>query len=168
METHPTPMPFGARGKPERVDRRHGGISHRLRHRAAAQKRTLFGVGFGEDGKLHGRIVKAGELQFRINRSALALVRRKRFGVRRHEIIADRFAPGGVIDEHEAPGLGEADRWRQAGKTQEAFDAARWKRAGEKMPDIAAPNQKFGELRLERFVEIWHRSPRHGQGLYRL
>ena len=146
------------------MDRGDGGIGHRLRHGAAAEPGALLWVRLGENGKLHRRIVKAGELQLCINRGALAMIGGESLGVGGQEILADGFAFAGVFDKHKAPGLAEADRRREAGKPEEALDAAWGKRARQKMPDIAPPNQKLGEFRPEAFVEIW--SPRrHRQGL---
>ncbi len=92
METHPTPNSFRAGREPQRVNGRHDGISHRLRHRAPPNLCTLLGIGLRECRKMDRRLVQPFQLESSIAPSPVAAVGRKGLCVRRFKIFAYALA----------------------------------------------------------------------------
>ena len=146
--------PFGARGEPERVDGVDHGIIERLGHGEAAEPLPLRGPVVGEHGDLAGRIVEAGELEPRIERGAvgrLHLPKRPRCSPRNIG-GARRGAP--VLDEDEAPRLGQSDRRRETGDADQPLDGAVGKRGALEAAHVAPPSEQIEQLLPERSIEL--------------
>ncbi len=167
METHPTPNSFRASREPQRVNGRHDGISHRLRHRAPPNLCALLGIGLRECRKMDRRLVQPLQLKSSIATGPLAAVGRKRLCICRFKIFANALASCLIVDKHEPPGLAQAHRGREAGKAQKTIDASGRQRIGTKLPYIPPPENEVSQLRAKTRVKIGSGAPTlvhaHGQ-----
>src|SRR6185312_12961680 len=112
------------------------------------------GRAVGEHGKLAGRVVEAGELQPRIERGAIRRLHLERVLVAGLEALADERAARLVLDDDEAPRLGEADRRREAGDADQPLDGAGGKRRALEAPHVAPPAQEIVKTLAKLVVEL--------------
>ena len=119
----------------------------------AAEPVTLLGRAVGEDGELLRRLVEARELERGIDTRALVGLGGEGGRVAALEIRPDRGPALGIGDAHEAPGLGQTDRGREAGERDQPFERALRHRRRAERAHVAAPGDQVGEPGPETVVE---------------
>src|SRR6266511_103571 len=144
---------LGARREPNRV---HGGyrrILDHLRHGLTPQPMSLRGRTIGEHRQVTGRIVQPGKLESGIGGGSFGALRGQGVAVAAFEIFPNGCATAGIVDNHEAPGLTQADRRRQARQMDQALQCAGRQRIAPKASNIPPPHEQVAQPRAEAVVE---------------
>jgi hypothetical protein len=81
-------------------------------------------------------------------------LRRKRLGVAAFKIFPNGCATHRIVDDHEAPGLAQADGRRKARYTNQALKCSRRQRSAPKASNIAPPHEQVAQTRAEGIVEV--------------
>ncbi len=119
-----------------------------------AEAAALFGAGVGEDREVARRVVEPGELEPGVLSGAVRGLRGERGRVAAREIGADRGAAFRRVDQHKAPRLAQAHRWRQASGLDQPLDRARGQGIAAETAHITTPRQQLAEPGAEAFVEL--------------
>ena len=98
-----------------------------------------------EDRDLHRRIIEAREFEFGIEGVPRRILQGEGFAVGGLEIGAHRLPPRRILDDHEAPGLAEADRRGKAGGGEKPIHRLGWQRVATKSPHVPPPGEEVGE-----------------------
>src|SRR5207253_10307052 len=99
---------------------------------------------------------KPRELELGVSGGQFARIGFQRVGIAGPELVEHGLTPAGVVDDHEAPRLTQADRWRKTCYFDQAFKSSRRQRLGAKAPHVTAPDEQIAQAQTKCIAERRH------------